>query len=456
MKLGLLLLLLLPIVYSQSDCVESPSVNINLEDGEIVGQQNMSQPGGELRIRNVGTYDGRNINIRMTQTSTRNISDGNLTATGFMAVLSSDALTSTQWVNFKVELIDDNDQPVVLPVMYWSIFDLEGPADKKEAVRLRNDQVSEFYRNGLQEINDGEYRIFRATAAGTVSNPTDPHNLTAAQKSASVGFKVENRSFFMFGYQNVNSPRSCFLYASTDEVVGTFCPVCSAYGYEDGVTDGNPNSCVDNETELDAGDSCYIKCKEGYTQSGFGDVLCPTNATDGQAPLVDITCTDTNDCAPNPCLNGGNCTDKLNGFTCSCQPGWSGDICDENIDDCEPTNWCVNGVCVDGLDDYSCDCNDGWTGEFCQTAIANCSDGIQNQDETGVDCGGVCPTACETCTDGIQNQNEGGVDCGGVCPTACETCTDGIQNQNEEAVDCGGVCPADCACTCPAILDPDR
>eukprot|EP00494_Astrolonche_serrata_P030651 UN30919 len=50
-----------------------------------------------------------------------------------------------------------------------------------------------------------------------------------------------------------------------------------------------------------------------------------------------------------------------------------------------------------------------------------------------------CPPP-ETCDDGIQNQDEEGVDCGGVCP-ACETCTDGVQNQDEEGVDCGGVCP---------------
>lgn len=45
-----------------------------------------------------------------------------------------------------------------------------------------------------------------------------------------------------------------------------------------------------------------------------------------------------------------------------------------------------------------------------------------------------------TCSDGIQNQGEGGVDCGGPCGTACETCSDGIQNQGEDGVDCGGPC----------------
>ncbi|MCK6551590.1 hypothetical protein L6R52_37505 [Myxococcota bacterium] len=75
----------------------------------------------------------------------------------------------------------------------------------------------------------------------------------------------------------------------------------------------------------------------------------------------------------------------------------------------------------------------------------HCTDGVQNKDEQGVDCGGTC-AACETCTDGLQNQGESGVDCGGPC-SACETCTDGIQNQGESGVDCGTVCGAPCGWT---------
>ncbi|MEW7278729.1 GEVED domain-containing protein [Aquimarina sp. 2201CG1-2-11] len=46
-----------------------------------------------------------------------------------------------------------------------------------------------------------------------------------------------------------------------------------------------------------------------------------------------------------------------------------------------------------------------------------CNDGIQNGDETGIDCGGSCKP-CDpdpTCNDGIQNGDETGVDCGGSC-----------------------------------------
>lgn len=75
---------------------------------------------------------------------------------------------------------------------------------------------------------------------------------------------------------------------------------------------------------------------------------------------------------------------------------------------------------------------------------ANCYDGVQNQNETGIDTGGVCPAPpAATCSDGIQNQGETGVDCGGPCP-ACppppETCFDGIMNQDETGIDYGGVC----------------
>jgi type II secretory pathway pseudopilin PulG len=88
----------------------------------------------------------------------------------------------------------------------------------------------------------------------------------------------------------------------------------------------------------------------------------------------------------------------------------------------------------------------------CGTATPTCTDGIQNQGETGIDCGGPCAAcaATPTCTDGIQNQGETGIDCGGPCAAcaATPTCTDGIQNQGETGIDCGGPCAACAAPTC--------
>lgn len=45
-----------------------------------------------------------------------------------------------------------------------------------------------------------------------------------------------------------------------------------------------------------------------------------------------------------------------------------------------------------------------------------------------------------TCLDGVKNQGEQGIDCGGPCGAPCPSCADGIMNQDETAVDCGGQC----------------
>ncbi len=108
------------------------------------------------------------------------------------------------------------------------------------------------------------------------------------------------------------------------------------------------------------------------------------------------------------------------------------------------------GSCFDGIrnrDEQRVDCG----GQFCVDCdVVTCNDGRQNGDETGTDCGGTLCPACDTitCDDGLQNGNETGRDCGGDCP-ACATCNDNIQNQGEEKIDCGGLnCPA-----CPSCDD---
>jgi hypothetical protein len=119
---------------------------------------------------------------------------------------------------------------------------------------------------------------------------------------------------------------------------------------------------------------------------------------------------------------------------------------------------------------------------------ATCTDTIQNQGESDVDCGGAncnqcglgdsCAAASDcvsetcssavcvaSCTDGIQNQNETGIDCGGLCTQCgegggctidsdcmqlpvqlicqlgtCEThCGNGLTDGDETDTDCGGI-----------------
>ena len=43
--------------------------------------------------------------------------------------------------------------------------------------------------------------------------------------------------------------------------------------------------------------------------------------------LIIVFITDINECSSNPCINGGSCTDQVNGYACSCQPGYTGRQC---------------------------------------------------------------------------------------------------------------------------------
>lgn len=48
----------------------------------------------------------------------------------------------------------------------------------------------------------------------------------------------------------------------------------------------------------------------------------------GEYNFICIYCfTDTDECASQPCSNGGTCQDRVNGYVCSCMPGYTGTTC---------------------------------------------------------------------------------------------------------------------------------
>ncbi|MBI2389585.1 MAG: VCBS repeat-containing protein [Deltaproteobacteria bacterium] len=224
-----------------------------------------------------------------------------------------------------------------------------------------------------------------------------------------------------------------------------------------------PATCADSlkngaETDVDCGGGACGACAAGKTCSVVAD--CQSRVCSGsvcQAP----TCTDV--------VKNGTETDVDCGGTCA-SSGYRcgvGKTCNATSD-CAAPNTCVLSVC---------------------TAPATCTDGIKNQDESDIDCGGtICPKcgpgktcgagshctslvcsggycASPSCTDVVKNGTETDVDCGGSCPKcangricgtgvdcqsavcsggACTvpTCTDAVKNQTETGVDCGGACVA--------------
>ena len=76
-----------------------------------------------------------------------------------------------------------------------------------------------------------------------------------------------------------------------------------------------------------------------------------------------------NECSPNPCQNGGNCTDGINSYTCTCVPGYNGTDCETNIDECSPNPYQNGGNCTDLINDYNCTCNPVYSGRDCSGKI---------------------------------------------------------------------------------------
>ncbi|MFO0748099.1 MAG: hypothetical protein U1F43_20945 [Myxococcota bacterium] len=189
---------------------------------------------------------------------------------------------------------------------------------------------------------------------------------------------------------------------------------------EDGVDCGGPctpcgvaPTCSDNfqnqgESDKDCGGPCQ-PCGDGKKCGGPADCVS-TVCADGICGQAAASCTNEE--------KDPNETDKDCGGSC---PGCAtGKNCKEHSD-------CLSATCVFGV------CRD-----------PSCSDDVQNQGETAIDCGGL---KCGDCDDG-KTCDSGGDCISGACSPAgvCVSCSDETQNQDESDKDCGGVC-APCGLT---------
>ena len=222
------------------------------------------------------------------------------------------------------------------------------------------------------------------------------------------------------------------------------CPVgdsCSSGGVcrcSNGIRDGGeagvdcggtcPTKCA-NGTSCTSGGSCTSgNCVEGVccnspcnttcvsclqSRSGQSDGTC-ANITTGSDPKGECspqspsTCGRTGQCA------GGACQLHPSGTACaaaSCTGSTQ-----TNQDTCDGSGTCVDGGSMSCGGAYIC------SGGSCQS----CSDGVQNGNETGVDCGGGPP--CSGCPNGTP--------CGSPSECATGNCVDGVCC----ATSCGGLC----------------
>lgn len=57
------------------------------------------------------------------------------------------------------------------------------------------------------------------------------------------------------------------------------------------------------------------------------------------------------ECAINPCHNGGTCIDGVNAFTCQCPDGYHDPTCQSQINECFSSP-CIHGHCEDKVNGY--------------------------------------------------------------------------------------------------------
>jgi hypothetical protein len=185
-------------------------------------------------------------------------------------------------------------------------------------------------------------------------------------------------------------------------------------GCTDGIRDGM-------ETDVDCGGSSCPKCADGKNCSNDSD-----------------------------CQNGDCSNDKC----VSCKVDGVKNGTETDVD-------CGGGVCPKCAAGKACSGKWDCTTDFCVPtlkvcAVPTCTDGYKNGNETDVDCGGG---TCSKCANGKQcDQNS---DCASaycnqglnLCQTP--TCTDGIKNNGETDIDCGGPCPNKCAAGKGCQVDSD-
>ena len=199
--------------------------------------------------------------------------------------------------------------------------------------------------------------------------------------------------------------------------------------------------------EACAGATCVDGIRNGNeTDIDCGGGTCPSCAGGMQ-------CAISSDCTSHVCTGGRcalpSCTDGVqNGNETDIDCGGSCPAC-ANGRQCSVDSDCQSGFCVSGLCQvpYCPDTDGDGCYEFADCCSTNCGT-IPGRTGDGTlanpysDCTGVTVCAYCTTTSGILAScgNFGGCRvCGMPCLTSC---TDGVQNGNETDVDCGGGCAA--------------
>ncbi|XP_043093030.1 protein jagged-2b isoform X1 [Puntigrus tetrazona] len=292
-------------------------------------------------------------------------------------------------------------------------------------------------------------------------------------------------------YPNPCEPNPCQNKASCYGLPGDFYCACPE-DYEGKTCENRKDHC--KTTPCQVIDSCTIAVASNSSDGGVRHInsnVCGPHGRCISQPGGNFTCTcelgftgtycheNVNDCVSNPCRNGGTCIDGISSFQCFCPDGWEGDLCDLNVNECSRSPCKNDGHCVDLVNDFYCECANGWKGKTCHSRESQCDATTCSNGGTCYDHGDTFRCACSpgwggsTCNTAKNSTCasspclNGGTCVGGgdtftcICKDGWEgpTCAQNINDCNPHPCYNGGICVDGvnwfrCECA-PGFAGPD-
>ncbi|HKO51074.1 MAG TPA: hypothetical protein VJV79_25370 [Polyangiaceae bacterium] len=206
-------------------------------------------------------------------------------------------------------------------------------------------------------------------------------------------------------------------------------------------------ACVPDLDSLSAEHSNAGSSGFGPAEGGMG------NTGEGGAPVVnscenkakdsnesDVDCGGSSKC--DRCATNAKCTTNSDCGTQYCKNKFCTEpTCTDGVRNQDETEIDCGGSCKPCDIGAKCTDNDDCDGQYCvdDKCADHCTSGVKESDETDKDCGGA---TCEKCADTLKCSAAD--DCQSlVCSNqkcSVPTCSDEVLNQDESDLDCGGAC----------------
>ena len=131
------------------------------------------------------------------------------------------------------------------------------------------------------------------------------------------------------------------------------------------------DQCQDQNLQENA--SCTTATnRNGVCKTCFADMRLCYHHVPRNCGSSSSSSSSSDNCEPNPCLNGGTCIPDSDGHRCQCSDGYSGNRC-QTHDPCRGVDCGEHGTCIPDSDGHRCECSDGYSGDYCENSMGCCS-----------------------------------------------------------------------------------